>query len=444
MKRTRYSLGFVCLILAAYCFLRNASPLWTSNTAGLKALGFSSDSQCLWTYYHDNNKPRPVLVLQRHEKNTGKVVQEHQVTLRVHHQPEYVILSTNQQLAYICIRNAPYDKYNQQDMLLNLTTGAQKELPSSGQHYYSLSPTGQWLLKIEVLNVKGGVSIYDQSGTKLLYALQSESAEGIHCHPSYTVQFSPDESRMATGWYRVDAKGNYLDSEIRLYDTSTWKELSRIKIGDKLSCDVSSLTQDQLLYVCSHLDAAGPGQHNFLYYTMRFSDTLLNHEPPRLIHSGYHRNTAMPNYASGYELIFNQGSDWHAVSHLRVAYQHSWIESLRDRQFLSKAINVLWPRKTTTLEIYQTSTGTLIGRVPIQTDTNYRISPDGQWIAGNIRDQELFSVVSTQPPLRWPGYVLGLAGVVAIFWRNARRKVTPVPAATTSMSTSARLTGSGG
>ena len=53
----------------------------------------------------------------------------------------------------------------------------------------------------------------------------------------------------------------------------------------------------------------------------------------------------------------------------------------------------------------------------------YRISHDGQWIAGLLNNKDQIALYSTAPLIRWPGYLFILIALVILFWRtpNAHR-----------------------
>lgn len=430
-KLVRYPLALLCLILGGYCFLREPSPVWTIETKNANVLGFTPDGQSLWTYGCDESKDPSLITFQRYGLAAGNVLGEHQVHLDIADQGHIVDMSADAKMAYIKVPQVRGEgKYNTQDLLIDLTHGNVRKLPSSGPDSgpgrYSMSPTGKWLSHFD----RAKAIVIDQQSTEIVLTLEKEvGAEGKYWMP-FNISFSSDETHLAVAWNHNDGKGAITSSEIRFYDAAVWKEQSRVTIPQAGYCNLDGWHEDQLWYTIS-----GKGDealHESLFYFYRLNTSVpfsdLEVSSAQLIATGYLRNYANPNYVREYRLVLNHGADWHVWKNFRESYQSLWIESCRNKPIISVLINQLWPREAIALEFHQTSSQQKFNRISLKPDSHYCISRDGQWIAGLLNYKDQVDLYSTAPLMRWPGYVFVLAGILILFWRRPKRTLLHGPA----------------
>ena len=222
-----------------------------------------------------------------------------------------------------------------------------------------------------------------------------------------------------------------MGSEIRFYDAGTWKEQAKYNDYRKQAIVISMVGMKINSGTPFPRKGNEPKNESIFYFNRldtAVSSSGLEMSNPQLIAHGYVRNYANPNYVREYRLGLNHGADWHVFKDFRESYQSGWIESLRDKPILSVIIDKVWPREETALEFYQTSTQQKLNRMALKPNSHYRISRDGQWIAGLLNYKDQLDLYSTAPLIRWPGYLFLLTSIGILLWpRTKRIQVSGIP-----------------
>ena len=421
-KLLRLSIVLICLTLALYFFLRGPGIFWTASAKHISVLGFAPDGQSVWTYHWDEKQDPVTVTLQRHAVVSGEVLQEHRVDLGLTNldlvnqgQRLYIRPTDDGKMAYLNVPQVSRAKFTPLNWIIDLATGTVQKLPILGNDVgyatYSLSPTGRW---ISLHNGKGRI-IQDRHTLQTVFSLPNEvPGDAPYCCPE-EITFSSDETRIAVPWSHRNEKGETLSSELRFYETLTWKELSRQTVPQAESIGISRWQGNELW--CYFINQGDPTRYERFFSLIRSATAVSDPRPAllevKLIHEGHVRSNVRE-----WSLLMEQGHDWYVVRNFRETIQHPWVESLRSKPVLSQIINVIVPRETLNLEFYRMSSLQLMNRLSVRAQCKYCVSPDGQWIAGDLFQPGQICVCSSSAAIRWPGYLLLMSMAVVLFWRR--------------------------
>ena len=429
IRLLRYVCVFVLIILGAYQLIRGPSPMWTIGDRGRTfVLKFAPDSKTFWTYTRlDQTTDHEQIRFEQIDIARGQVVKDFRIQL------QYAMFVTGPEIsddgsAALIQR----DTDTRVLFLVNMQTGAVQTLDFGRPkvELFSISPRGSFLIQHKVpLQRPGDVHIWtimDRQRNTILKLTDEKDAHGQQWSPE-SYLFHPDEKHLVVTWYPTIDMPSDCDPELRFYDVDSRKELMRMKFPvDGGYCVPVQWYHDNLMVDTVFL------QHDPIgrlidTYSMKVTFNPDQIQKRFLIHHGNCQNDrtssmgVVEKYASGSYVI---------QQHL--PRKDNWIiQKLKDRPSLSKLIDKVWPKFVTEIEIRRMADQQVLKHISFPDQTAFTISPDGNWIIPEL-DASQIALYSTDPVLRWPGYLcfvfafLILLGRYLVHLPSKSRKLTQI------------------